>query len=94
MSRETWSAIKNSKRFYVNLYRRMGTLLAISVVLSFVLELAIYYVYLSWPDPDFYATSGETPPAQLAPMDSPNYTSDPLLGNDPVTANDLRVIPK
>ncbi|MCP0913194.1 MULTISPECIES: type IVB secretion system protein IcmM/DotJ [Legionella] len=82
MSRETWNLIKNSKGFYINTYRRAGSVLFLSMILNLLLTLAIYYTYFNRSEPDFYASNGITPPVQLTPLDSPNYTSVPLLADD------------
>jgi len=94
MSRETWSLIKQSKRFYVNTYRRAGSALFVSVIINLFLGFAVYYSYFNRPEPDFYATSGITPPVQLAPRDAPNDTSVALLGSDPEDESDIKVIPQ
>jgi intracellular multiplication protein IcmM len=94
MSRETWWLIKQSKRFYVKTYRRTGSAIFLSMVTNLLLILGICYVYLNRPAHDFYATSGETPPVMLTPMDIPNNTSEPLLANDPDINDDIKVIPQ
>lgn len=80
MSKQVWRAIKNSKRFYVRYYRKLGTVLLISVILNVMLGMAIYRIYFNLPEPDFYATYGDTPPVLLKALDEPNYSSTPLLG--------------
>ncbi|AHE67904.1 type IVB secretion system protein IcmM/DotJ [Legionella oakridgensis] len=92
MSRATWDLIKNSKRFYVNTYRKAATFLLISAVFNVLLGVAIYFAYFNLPDPDFYATSGVTPPVMLTALDEPNYTSDPLLASESGTI-DNKVMP-
>ena len=94
MSRETWTLIKNSKRFYVSTFRRAGSALFVSVVINFTLGLAIYYTYITQPGHDFYATSGITPPVELTSMDTPNNTSVALLADDDESVNDIKVIPQ
>lgn len=94
MSRGTWSLIKQSKRFYVNTFRRAGSALFVSVIINLSLGVAIYYVYFSQPEHDFYATSGVTPPIMLTAMDVPNETSVALLANDPDDQDDTKVIPQ
>ncbi len=94
MSRETWNLIKQSKRFYVNTFRKTGSVLLISVTMNLALGFAIYYSYFNRPEHDFYATSGITPPVMLTPMDAPNDTSVALLAADPIDDNDTKVIPQ
>ncbi|MCX7118039.1 MAG: type IVB secretion system protein IcmM/DotJ [Legionellales bacterium] len=94
MSRETWSLIKQSKRFYVQTYRGTGTTLFISMLLNLCLGSFIYYIYFNQPDPAFYATSGIIPPILLTPMDSANNTSVAMLADDPVNEDDTRAIPQ
>lgn len=94
MGRETWSLIKQSKRFYVNTFRKTGSALVISAFINLSLGFAIYYAYFSRPEHDFYATNGVTPPILLTPMDLPNETSVALLANDPDDEDDTKVIPQ
>ncbi len=94
MSRETWSLIKQSKRFYVHTFRRAGTTLLFSIGINLALGCVIYYVYLIRPEHDFYATNGVTAPVMLTAMDVPNSTSVALLASDPVNDNDIKVIPQ
>lgn len=94
MTREAWNIIKQSKRFYVNTFRAISRAVVLSLAINVVLILAIGYVFLNKPEPDYYATYGETPPVPLAAMDSPNYTAIPLLANDAETDSAVRTIPR
>lgn len=94
MSRETWNLIKQTKQFYVNTYRKIGSALILSVFINIALGLGIYHVYFSQPGHDFYATSGITPPVKLTYMDEPNNSSMPLLANDSEAENEIKVIPQ
>lgn len=95
MSREAWRLIKRSKRFYVNTYRRAGTVLIFSMLINVLFGLGIYYTYFNRSAPDFYATSGITPPVMLSAMTAPNMKSVPLLANEPENNNnDEKVIPQ
>ena len=94
MSRETWNLIKQSKRFYVATYRRLGTMLVLSVVLNLALGCGIYYTYFNLPEAEFYATSGIVPPVLLTSMDIPNNTSVALLAPDPEIENNVKKIPQ
>ncbi|OGV33997.1 MAG: hypothetical protein A3E88_04570 [Legionellales bacterium RIFCSPHIGHO2_12_FULL_35_11] len=82
MSKQTWRNIQNSKRFYVRVYRKLGTILLFSVALNGFLGMAIYHLYFSLPEPDFYATYGDIPPILLTALDEPSYSSTPLLATD------------
>lgn len=94
MSRETWNLIKDSKRFYIGTYRKIGTALIISVMVNLVLGCGIYYTYLNLPNPEFYATNGMTPPVLLTAMDIPNNTSVALLAPDPAVESNVKRIPE
>jgi intracellular multiplication protein IcmM len=94
MSRETWNLIKNSKRFYVSGFRATGSVLVLSMIMNLFLGLAVYYTYFNLPDNDCYVTDGVNAPVLLTPMDEPNYTSVPLLANDPQTDDENREIPQ
>lgn len=94
MSRETWNLIKDSKRFYVDSYRKIGTTLVISIFVNLFLGCGIYYAYFNRPEPEFYATSGIAPPVLLTAMDIPNNTSVALLAPDPEVENEVKKIPQ
>ncbi|KTC83926.1 type IVB secretion system protein IcmM/DotJ [Legionella cincinnatiensis] len=94
MSRETWSLIKKSKRFDVNVYRRGLVALIFSLIVSCIFCLSLFYLYLTEPERDFYATSGVAPPIKLSPMLSPNYSAQALLPPDPVSDGEDKLIPE
>ncbi|KTC66537.1 Dot/Icm secretion system protein ImcM [Legionella adelaidensis] len=94
MSRGAWNLTKQSKRFYVQTYRRAGTSLVVSLLINLLLGLGIYYTYFHLPEPDFYSTDGITPPVQLTPMDEPNRSSVPLLASDQESDYGNKVIPE
>lgn len=94
MSAQTWAVIKRSKRFYVRTYRKLGSVLFGSAILNVILGLANTYVYLTMPESDFYATYGDTPPILLTALNSPNYSSTPLLADDRRYETGTREIPK
>lgn len=94
MSRETWSLIKKSKRFDVNVYRRGLGALIVSLLLSCILGLAMFYIHLTEPERDFYATSGVAPPIKLTPMATPNYSAQALLPPDPPSESEDKLIPE
>lgn len=94
MSKKTWDLIKRSKRFYVRVYRRISSILLVSVLLNVFLGAGICYLCSHVPERDFYATFGETPPVPLVAMNEPNYSSVPLLANDPSQDTNVRTIPQ
>jgi intracellular multiplication protein IcmM len=94
MNRDTWELIKKSKNFNVNIYRRGLTALNISLVLSSIFGLLLFYMYLTEPERDFYATSGVAPPIQLQPLLAPNYSSNALLPPDPPAESEEKLIPQ
>ena len=54
-------------------------MIIISILFSLLLCVAISYCYFHQPEKQFYATNGITAPIPLAPLDTPNYSSNPLL---------------
>lgn len=93
MSRENWRIIKNKKMFYVTSYRRSCSILLFSLVFNMLLLTFIILSYASRGMPDFYATSGIIPPIQLAPLTSPNFSSEALLPPDPPDEEGTKQIP-
>ncbi len=89
-----WNKIKRSKGFNVRFYRKLGTLLIFTMLINFGLVIAIFYLHLELPEPDFYSTYGETPPAKLTPMNHPNYSSTALLSDDNILDSDVRIVPQ
>ncbi|KTD55419.1 type IVB secretion system protein IcmM/DotJ [Legionella quateirensis] len=94
MSRENWLLIKRNKNFNVNIYRSGLVVLILSLLMSTIIGVLIFYVYLHQPERDYYATSGVTPPIKLTSMPTPNESSVPLLEPDPPTDDVPRVIPQ
>ncbi|HVT62358.1 MAG TPA: type IVB secretion system protein IcmM/DotJ [Legionellaceae bacterium] len=92
MGVKTWNLIKRSKRFYIRTYRGSVTATVISVIFNVLLGIGIFYVYYIRPEPDYYATYGETPPVPLIAMDEPNYSSHPLLADDSNQDSDVRTV--
>ena len=85
MSRE--SRTLNATRLHLSLlmYRRGLMALIISLILSTVLGLLIFRIYVTMPERSYYATSGVTPPIKLKALLAPNSSSVPLLAPDPPT---------
>lgn len=94
MNREKWDLIKNSKMFNVNILRRGLMALIFSLTLSLAFALLLFYMYLTEPERDYYATNGETPPLKLKMLTSPNMSSQALLEPDPPTEEENRLIPQ
>lgn len=94
MSSGTWHTIIKSKSFYVRTYRASLTGIVLSVLLNLIFGLFIYYLYFNKPPRDFYATSGVTPPEKLTALKSPNYSSTPLLAEEEIIENTIKVIPQ
>lgn len=93
MSRGNWNKIKRSKFFYVQIYRKVVTLIVASQVINVILCLGIIYFYFNQPIRTFYATSGMTPPIELTPRDTPNHSAEALLPPDPVNEEVNKFIP-
>lgn len=94
MSRNTWNLIKEHRNFHVNVYRRSVLALICSLGLSVVLGMLLFYMYIREPEPDYYATSGITPPVRLQSLSAPNESSQALLPPDPSSESGIKVIPQ
>ncbi len=94
MSRETWSLLKQNRSFNVNVFRRGLLALILSLGISCIIVLLIFYIHSREPEPDFYATNGVTPPIMLKALQGPNMSSTALLESDPPNDDGLRVIPQ
>lgn len=94
MNKERWDLIKHSKNFNMRIYRKGIVVLIGSLALNFLLVIGIFYVFMHFPQRDYYATNGETPPEQLKPLMAPNMTSEALLAPDPPTENMERPLPE
>ncbi|HAF87635.1 MAG: phosphoesterase [Legionellaceae bacterium] len=93
MNREKWQNIKNTRYFYVVIYRKLLSIIAISVALNILLCFAIIFTYWHQPQGDFYATNGMTPPIQLKVLNQPNNTSQALLASDIKNDDNSKIIP-
>lgn len=93
MGVKAWNLIKHSKQFYVKTYRGTETAIVFSIMINLCLAVGLFYSYSIRPEPDYYATFGETPPVPLIAMDTPNYSSHPLLADDSNQDSDVREIP-
>jgi len=79
MSNDLIELVKSRKSFYRDHYHSISTLLILVLVLLVICNLLIVYVYIQRPLPDFYATSMDGKLIQLTPLDTPNYSSQPLI---------------
>ncbi|MCH9756822.1 MAG: type IVB secretion system protein IcmM/DotJ [Gammaproteobacteria bacterium] len=94
MQREVWRLMIGSKRFYVGTFRFLESMLVLSLLISVLLGVGLFYTYLHMPDRRYYATNGVVPPSELTAMEEPNETSTALLVADPVIDDDEKLIPK
>lgn len=94
MGREVWYTLRHSREFYIRLYRRGIQCLLISMSINLLLIIGIYYVYFQEKEPDFYATSGITPPIPLRALQGPNFSSSYWLEPDPTNENEEKLIPQ
>ena len=94
MTSSSWNVIKKSNRFYINCYRKLGSILFISMLINVILVMDICYCYLTRGEHDFYATNGETAPIQLAPMNVVNNTQTALLPADDISETEMKVLPE
>lgn len=76
---EVLEKVKARKNFYRDYYRRACTALWFSLFVIAALSLIVMYLVISQPTPDFYATSSDGKLVMLTPMESPNYSSTPLI---------------
>ena len=79
MSNDLIELVKSRKSFYRDNYHGMSTLLIVVLAFLVLCNLLIIYLYIQRPQPDFYATSMDGKLIQLAPLDTPNYSSKPLI---------------
>ena len=77
--------VKSSKLFYRGLFRRLLYLMIFSVMLNIIFVYFIYREIKLRPGPNYYATSGVSPPIELKALSHPNYSSTPLLKASPAT---------
>ena len=83
MTRQAREWVKTQKCFYRNNFRRMLSVLALSIVINVALVAAALYVYESRSDSIYYASNGVRSPVKLKVLSGPNESSTPLLQPDP-----------
>ena len=94
MNRETWNLIKNNKNFNVHIFRRGLFVLVASLSLSCIITLLLFYVYITEPERDYYATDGVTPPVKLNSLLARNLSATALLAPDPPSDLSEKLIPQ
>ena len=94
MSRSNWNRIKHNKFFYVNIYRKLLSILVGSQIITLTLFCGIVFIYASRQAPNFYASSGITLPILLSPLNSANPSAEALLPPDPINREAEKVIPQ
>lgn len=94
MSRLMWRSIIQSKSFYIRTYRLFCKLTIISLAFNLLMFLLVFYFYVNQSEPDYYATSGITPPVLLQALNVANDLSNPLLPPDQVISNQVKFIPE
>lgn len=79
VSNDLIELIKSQRNFYRDYYRTLSSVLFGMLTIIILLSLLLLYVYINRPDPTFYATCYDGKLMQLQPLDSPNYSSTPLI---------------
>ncbi len=79
MSNDLIELVKQRKNFYRDHYHGMSTFLIVVLFFIFLFNLFILYLYIIRPVPDFYASSMDGKLVQLMPLNTPNYSSTPLI---------------
>ena len=69
-------------------------MVAMSILLSLILCIAICYKYFHQSVQYFYASNGITEPMELDPLDVPNALASPLLPPDPMMSDQTKLIPE
>lgn len=83
MSRAAWHAKKDSKGFYLTLYRKSVKFLLVSLGSNVALSYLAVHMFFIRPEPIYFSTNGATPPVQLTALDTANESSVALLPEDP-----------
>lgn len=83
---------KTSKTFLRNNFRKVILLIMVSLLLNGLFSFGIYNNMIHRKPPNYYATSGMTPPIKLNARSEPNYTATPLLAPDPFSDDDDTIV--
>lgn len=94
MSRENWNHIRQSKNFFVYLYRKTSRVLIFSLILNLLLSYLAVHLFLNRPQSTYFSTDGITPPVELTGMSTPNESSTPILGSEPKADTEVKEIPE
>lgn len=84
MTKQAVRAIKDSKTFYRNGFRKIIVMLIVSLVFNGLFAFGIYQKLITKKKTEYYSTSGITVPLELNVLDKPNYSSEALLKPDPI----------
>ncbi|MDP3559523.1 MAG: phosphoesterase [Legionellaceae bacterium] len=87
MGRASWDNIKSSKGFYVQAYRKIGSLLVFSIFLNNFLFLGIIHAFFNIPHRVYYSTNGVTPPMPLTTLWAPNESNIAIVPQLPKDFN-------
>jgi hypothetical protein len=79
MTNDLIELVKTRKSFYQVNYRSMTTVLITVLLLIIFTNFLIIYLYITRPEPDYYATSMDGKLMLLNPLNAPNYTDKPLI---------------
>jgi len=83
MARMAYEEVILQKGYYQQRLRKGAVLLLFFLLLMGGFILALYFVYISRPQPDYYATTNASQILQLRGMNNPNMSSKALLKPDP-----------
>lgn len=75
-------SIKSRKSFYYRNYRGACSILWGALLLILLLSVALFYLYITNPPPDFYATSMDGSLVHLAPVKVQNNLNQPPQNNN------------
>lgn len=84
MAKKTYQEIMRQKHFYRNAYRKCLSALVVSCLLMAGLSFGLYYLTISEPVPNFYASQSAGLLTQIQGLDEANPASTALLAPDPV----------
>jgi len=71
--------VRLRNNFYRDNYRRSVIVLLLSMLMNFLLAAAVYYLYITKPQPIYFATNENGSLLQMIPLDQPYITDDQLL---------------
>jgi intracellular multiplication protein IcmM len=94
MSRAAWTLIRSSKQFNVQVYRKLGQILVVSLLLNLFMCFTAIYMFYKRPAHTYYASNGATPPSLLKSISAPNESSVALLATDPGSNIEVKPIPE